>query len=1249
MKKNISNTADFLDKLSTGYIILKNDINIIEINKTAKNLLNIDTPVSNNSPISIKQFSFKANTGILFYEINSSQFIESLKNSSASNSIYLVKNLQNKKESWLSFKYYNPGDSEKEVTHLLINDSNTLKQQEIHLNNRLDIENIVTEISTRFVNVTIDNYDFETNRALAKIGHYTGIDRCYVFKFKMEYQLMTNTHEWCAEGINPEIENLKDLPTEVFGWWNKTILQNKVIYLASIEDIPNEEGAEELYNLLVAQSIQSLLVVPISAQQKVIGFIGFDSVKKTKKWNDSDIRLLRLVAEIFGNAKMNIESAQKINEQNLQLETLLNQRTLEKQEIETINKAIIKTSGVLIMSTKPNGLVESYNPMAESILKYTAAEVIDKFQVTDWLHPQDKEKLIISSEKHSGSKFEREGLALSYFVEYISNSFECTLIAKDGSLKPFLLTVNIIKDRNNRIKRYVAIGIDISNQKVAENRLVSTLAQHSTLVKNMKSGVLFESAERNVILSNNAFCKIFDIPVDADQIKGKNSAQRVSQYPHVYENINEIQTRIDQIIKQGKAVKEDLITLKNGKIISRDYTPIKLSKNEIGHFWQFSDVTEEKAQEKYNKIEQELGFELAPLIDIESVAIKVNNAIRKINAIKSSCVYIFDAEANKLVFVHSTFTNKEKKYCNQVQKSLNKHHLKYNQVEELIIDFTKEQDHKLKSAYPPFKNIHIIPINYGNKLVGALLVSYSNLEQLGVNDRYFLKNISNQIGGVIKRIEIQTELSQSQRDLYLMFNSIDEIIFVFNHKLDIIEANKAFLNKANYTENQIINKNLKDFFTKKDKKTFKQYLKNINPDSPKILNVDLQNNQDESFPIEVIIIESVWKDRKVFIGTARDISEQLKHQKELETSEARWQFALESSGDGIWDWNLKTNKVFFSSQWKKMIGIENKEIESNILEMENRIHPEDIHRVKKLFYDHIEGKTEIYESDHRIRTKSGAYIWILDRGKIIERDKNGNPLRLIGTHTNISKRKEFENSLKISLEKEKELNKLKSQFVSMTSHELRTPLASMLMSVELILHYFDRLKKSEIKSKISDIETNIQSFTKIIDKVLNLSNIEMGKTTFDPKLTALNSFIDETLQTYTENNKIKHALNITKSEQELWINVDQQMFVQIIINLIQNAVKYTPNDLNIYLKTYQSDNYAAFEVKDFGLGIKQNEQENIFKPYQRGSNVENIKGTGIGLVIVDNFVKTNRGKIKLISEINKGTSFTVKFPLVNSL
>jgi PAS domain S-box-containing protein len=130
--------------------------------------------------------------------------------------------------------------------------------------------------------------------------------------------------------------------------------------------------------------------------------------------------------------------------------------------------------------------------------------------------------------------------------------------------------------------------------------------------------------------------------------------------------------------------------------------------------------------------------------------------------------------------------------------------------------------------------------------------------------------------------------------------------------------------------------------------------------------------------------------------------------KELHASEKRWQFALEGAGDGIWDWNLDTNRVYFSKQWKNMLGYEEDEIENNLSEWKERIHPGDLEKVDKLIQEHINGESTIYSSEHRLLCKDGTFKWILDSGKIMQRDENGKPLRFIGTHKDISDRKEKE-------------------------------------------------------------------------------------------------------------------------------------------------------------------------------------------------------------------------------------------------
>ncbi|HJV77632.1 MAG TPA: PAS domain S-box protein [Paludibacter sp.] len=130
--------------------------------------------------------------------------------------------------------------------------------------------------------------------------------------------------------------------------------------------------------------------------------------------------------------------------------------------------------------------------------------------------------------------------------------------------------------------------------------------------------------------------------------------------------------------------------------------------------------------------------------------------------------------------------------------------------------------------------------------------------------------------------------------------------------------------------------------------------------------------------------------------------------KELEISEKRWQFALEGAGDGIWDWNPMTNEIYFSKQWKSILGFEKDEITNSFVELEKRVHPEDFAKTHELIIKHINGESQVYSSEHRLMCKNGTYKWILDSGKIMQRDANGNPLRFICTQKDISDRKEKE-------------------------------------------------------------------------------------------------------------------------------------------------------------------------------------------------------------------------------------------------
>jgi|GEM_PF-4714739 len=153
------------------------------------------------------------------------------------------------------------------------------------------------------------------------------------------------------------------------------------------------------------------------------------------------------------------------------------------------------------------------------------------------------------------------------------------------------------------------------------------------------------------------------------------------------------------------------------------------------------------------------------------------------------------------------------------------------------------------------------------------------------------------------------------------------------------------------------------------------------------------------------------------VAIVRDITEQKAQEKALKESDFRWKFAIEFGQEGLWDWDLRTSKVFFSPRWKEMLGFAENEIQDSLEEWEKRVHPEDMPQVQEDLKRYFEGDTEQYINEHRVLCRDGSYKWILDRGLAVERDADGRPLRVIGTHMDITEQKKEDDRIRVEHQK----------------------------------------------------------------------------------------------------------------------------------------------------------------------------------------------------------------------------------------
>jgi len=230
-----------------------------------------------------------------------------------------------------------------------------------------------------------------------------------------------------------------------------------------------------------------------------------------------------------------------------------------------------------------------------------------------------------------------------------------------------------------------------------------------------------------------------------------------------------------------------------------------------------------------------------------------------------------------------------------------------------------------------------------------------------------------------------------------------------------------------------------------------------------------------------------------------------------------------------------------------------------------------------------------------------------------------------------------------ALNKEKELNELKSRFVSMASHEFRTPLTTMMSSLSLVTKYGEQKDLEKQAKHVSKIKTSINNLTDILNDFLSVSKLEEGKIENLPEEIDLKLFISEVI---SEMSGMANAGQDLIQEHSGRNNVllDRKLLKNILFNLISNAIKFSPEGGKIEITSIALDTSVKISVKDNGIGISKEDQKHLFERFFRGHNATHIQGTGLGLNIVAKYAEYMNGSLDFESEENKGTKFTIIIP-----
>jgi PAS domain S-box-containing protein len=314
----------------------------------------------------------------------------------------------------------------------IITDITERKQAEEELRYRLEFQRLITTISSRFINLYPAQIDDEIDRTLQQIANFANADRSYVFQFSDDQKSISCTHEWCADQIEPLIGRLRNAPVDTFPWILKKHLRGEMVLIPRVSDLPSEAFKEK--QEFMRQGIQSLLVVPMICSNKVMGFIGLDSVKEEKMWAGDTNSLLKIVGQVFANALENKKTRQAL------------------QQSEERLRIVFETfpDPVTIIQAEDGRCID-INSAFTRVTGWTYDEVVGKTaaDLDIWHDPQARQKMIAGITEHGK-------------VENLEARFRL----KDGRLITALMSATLIILRNK--PHILTITRDISELKAAQ-------------------------------------------------------------------------------------------------------------------------------------------------------------------------------------------------------------------------------------------------------------------------------------------------------------------------------------------------------------------------------------------------------------------------------------------------------------------------------------------------------------------------------------------------------------------------------------------------------------------------------------------------------------------------------------------------------------------------------------------------------------------------------------------------------------
>ncbi|AUD01788.1 PAS domain-containing protein [Spirosoma pollinicola] len=505
----------------------------------------------------------------------------------------------------------------------------------------------------------------------------------------------------------------------------------------------------------------------------------------------------------------------------------------------------------------------------------------------------------------------------------------------------------------------------------------------------------------------------------------------------------------------------------------------------------------------------------------------------------------------------------------------------------------------------------------------------------------------------IERKQAEEALRQSEQRFRAIFDLTYQFIGLMRPDGILLEVNETALQAAGQTLGDVIGKPFWENFwwqiSEEERQKLKRAIQQAANGELVRYEVEIQDANHEVLALDMSIKPILNEQAKVvlLISEGRDITKKKRAENALRESEQRFREIAENVNDALWIHSAQPFQLLYiNPAFERGVGYTAQQLRETPELLLEAVTGEDRTRFMADFVRY--GNGEVLTGQYRLLGANRMNRWFTIR-TFIMKDCQGRPLRYIGVASDITSQKEKELVLQQSLARERELNRLKSQFVAIASHEFRTPLATIQSSVDLISLYLDKpelVDKLSIYRHISVIENEIVAFSKLLTDVLTVGKMDEGKITFTPRLVDFVDLSQTIISTHFSQYRDIRAVQLSIEGAPYHAFIDDKLIKHVLINLLTNAFKFSTSGPE--LRILFTEKQLIFSVTDFGIGIPKEDMPFLFEPFFRAGNAETVQGTGLGLAISRQFVVLHGGHFTVCSEQHQGATFTVTIPITNT-